>query len=878
MTVLVASLVAVVGAGLSAGAGAALRTAQQHAADEAADRRMDLVREAVAAETTRYVDTLRVVAAAAGAADALTHAGFTRTVRPLEQMRLAGATSIAFMVPATDEQIPRVQELWRGRGVPDLVLDTADTRHEHEHEHIFSVFSHSLDGVTTPAIGIDLTRAPAPAQALVEARRSGQVTVSDPYRLIRDAHLPVRQRQLSFVLTAPVYGPAPAAGTPRPFRGWMLMGLRGQDFVGATLHRLTRDAADVRLRAHHSDGTDVTVATLRAAAGRRPLHRTGQVRVAQRQWILDLDVVGARPPGAGGVLPAAVAGSGIALSALLAVSILTLTGGRARARVAEATAELSAAEESARRRATLLSAVLDSVGEGVGVVDEHGAFLLHNPAAKTLLGIEPDSDRISSWQSHYGIFTPDGAAPFPTGRLPLVRALAGEHVEQVPMMIRNAARPDGVIISVSARPLDLAAGQPGAVAVFHDVTARARADARLAEAAVALQDELARHEADQADLRAARDELAAQKAYLTQLLDAINVSVITCDTDGALVHANRIARAALPYDGKPLTIGEATLQLRMTYPDGTPIPVEEAPMARALRGERVDDLEAVVTGPDGVERVIMLHARPLRHPDGHITGGVVSSFTITALREREAELTAFAGVVAHDLKRPLSAVRGFTDLVHENLSDQAGQEENVRHLDRALAATKRMSRLIDDLLAYATARDATLTPVTVGLNKLVREVVDEHLTAAAADPSMSASQVYIGPLPAVCADLPLIRQLLDNLIGNAIKYTPPGRAAHVDITAAPTGDGRIRVEIADRGIGIPPGEHQAIFTGFHRVATAYSGTGLGLAICKRVVERHGGTITATDNPGGGARFAFTLPAGVPGRPKHSGGPGDAQAK
>ncbi|WP_196468225.1 ATP-binding protein [Planomonospora sp. ID91781] len=119
--------------------------------------------------------------------------------------------------------------------------------------------------------------------------------------------------------------------------------------------------------------------------------------------------------------------------------------------------------------------------------------------------------------------------------------------------------------------------------------------------------------------------------------------------------------------------------------------------------------------------------------------------------------------------------------------------------------------------------------------------------------------MYIGPLPTVEADLSMIRQLLTNLIGNAIKYTPPGHAAHVDITGTRTGDGRVCVEIADRGIGIPPGEHQAIFAGFHRAATGYTGTGLGLAICQRIVERHGGTITATDNSGGGARFTFTLP-------------------
>ncbi|GGK81632.1 hypothetical protein Ppa06_48440 [Planomonospora parontospora subsp. parontospora] len=228
-------------------------------------------------------------------------------------------------------------------------------------------------------------------------------------------------------------------------------------------------------------------------------------------------------------------------------------------------------------------------------------------------------------------------------------------------------------------------------------------------------------------------------------------------------------------------------------------------------------------------------------------------------RRREAELQMFAGVVAHDLKAPLTAVRGFTELAHDALADQSGREHPADLLKRALTASARMGHLIDDLLTYATARDATLVPVQVDLTALADQIVEEHRSAIRSTASASEPQVYIGPLPTVEADLSMIRQLLTNLIGNAIKYTPPGHAAHVDITGTRTGDGRVCVEIADRGIGIPPGEHQAIFAGFHRAATGYTGTGLGLAICQRIVERHGGTITATDNPGGGARFTFTLP-------------------
>ncbi|WP_308285381.1 sensor histidine kinase [Actinoplanes hulinensis] len=120
----------------------------------------------------------------------------------------------------------------------------------------------------------------------------------------------------------------------------------------------------------------------------------------------------------------------------------------------------------------------------------------------------------------------------------------------------------------------------------------------------------------------------------------------------------------------------------------------------------------------------------------------------------------------------------------------------------------------------------------------------------------------IGELPAVQADPVLVRQLIDNLVGNAIKYTAPGVVPALRITAVQD-ETMVTVRIVDNGIGIPEGQHEAIFGNFHRahVSGGYQGTGLGLAICRRIVERHGGTITATDDPAGGTCFTFTLPNG-----------------
>jgi signal transduction histidine kinase len=182
-----------------------------------------------------------------------------------------------------------------------------------------------------------------------------------------------------------------------------------------------------------------------------------------------------------------------------------------------------------------------------------------------------------------------------------------------------------------------------------------------------------------------------------------------------------------------------------------------------------------------------------------------------------------------------------------------------------LAATNRMRQLIDDLLSYATARDAPVRFADIDLTALARDVVADRLAAGTVDDTTTAPQVHVDELPRVIGDAAMIHRLLDNLLGNALKYTPPGQVARIDITGHTASQHQVRVTIADRGVGVPTGQHQAIFQGFHRAhADAdYAGTGLGLAICQRIVDRHGGAISASDNPGGGTRIQFTLPAASP---------------
>jgi signal transduction histidine kinase len=214
-------------------------------------------------------------------------------------------------------------------------------------------------------------------------------------------------------------------------------------------------------------------------------------------------------------------------------------------------------------------------------------------------------------------------------------------------------------------------------------------------------------------------------------------------------------------------------------------------------------------------------------------------------------------------------MRGHCETAADELADAPDSPpvaEARRALDRIAAAADRMAALIDTLLAYTTSKDAPLRPQTVALGRLIDDVIHDR-TAHLRPGEAPVPDIYVGELPDVEADPAMLRHVLDNLLGNALKYVQPGRTARVDITAATAAQDWVRIEIADRGIGIPDDDKPDIFESFHRAGTAagYAGTGLGLAICRRIVERHGGTIGVADNPGGGTRFFFTLPAAAPDR-------------
>ncbi|GIE77326.1 hypothetical protein Aph02nite_32760 [Actinoplanes philippinensis] len=230
------------------------------------------------------------------------------------------------------------------------------------------------------------------------------------------------------------------------------------------------------------------------------------------------------------------------------------------------------------------------------------------------------------------------------------------------------------------------------------------------------------------------------------------------------------------------------------------------------------------------------------------------------LRMRELELVGFAGVVAHDLRAPLATVAGYVDVLRDEAAGLL-TEDHRGFLDRLHAGTRRMHTLLEDLLAYATADSATLHAIEVDLHSLVSEIAEEWRASRSGHPP----RIDVAALPTVHGDPTLLRQIFENLIGNAVKYTEPGTPAAVEISAVHEGRSMCRVEVADHGIGIAPEQRAHVFDPFTRVGGSerYPGTGLGLAIVRRAVERHGGFIDVDGNHGGGSRFRITLPTACP---------------
>ncbi len=296
-------------------------------------------------------------------------------------------------------------------------------------------------------------------------------------------------------------------------------------------------------------------------------------------------------------------------------------------------------------------------------------------------------------------------------------------------------------------------------------------------------------------------------------------------------------------------------------------------------------------GFDESYRWHLIRAVPLRDGEGSVTQWVGSSTDVDdqhrqaellerlvaerteELKRSNQQLEQFASIASHDLQEPLRKIQAFGDRLKRTSSAQLGERGND-YLDRILASSTRLRNLIEDLLQFSRVTTTARPMQQVDLNQIVEEVVSDLEELV----QKTDGRVVIRRLPVIWADGSQMRQLFLNLIGNGLKFHRPGVSPIVEVTARKLavevttrkmtgetgtidGKGWHEIRVTDNGIGFEEIYRERIFKLFERLhgQHQYGGTGIGLSICRKIVERHGGTISAEGRPDAGATFIVELP-------------------
>jgi signal transduction histidine kinase len=368
-----------------------------------------------------------------------------------------------------------------------------------------------------------------------------------------------------------------------------------------------------------------------------------------------------------------------------------------------------------------------------------------------------------------------------------------------------------------------------------------------------------RAERDRANRELAEARLAADERaqLLSAVLETMKEGVVVVEEGGQVLVRNAAGRDLVGLGDEAPDQLQPASAYGLFHSNGLALTDDELPARRALAGEAVAPVDLHVRAPSvPLGRVLEISAQPLANNDPDAPRrAMVNLRDVTLDRQHRDALASFAGVIAHDLFNPLTVVDGWTEaLADEFRAGPVSPMVGTAMVERIHDAAEHMRTFIADLMAYTIARDQSLRYGPVDVSAMVRSLAGLR-SQSAGDPL-----VVVGSGLHAWADSGLVRQLLDNLIGNAIKYVAPGVRPMVEITGHIEGDW-LEVRVADNGIGIPEGEREAIFESLHRAhGDRFGGTGLGLAICRRIVDRHGGAIHVAPVPHGtGSVFTFRLP-------------------
>jgi PAS domain S-box-containing protein len=352
-----------------------------------------------------------------------------------------------------------------------------------------------------------------------------------------------------------------------------------------------------------------------------------------------------------------------------------------------------------------------------------------------------------------------------------------------------------------------------------------------------------------------------------ELADAMPQIVWTAGPDG---HFDYYNRRWYDFTGRPEGVGGDESWTDVVHPDD-----QKECLARwhsATASGDAYEIEYRLRGKTGVYHWFLRRALPVRDEAGRITRWFGTCTNIDSVKHTEEvlrranaeadaanrELEAFSYSVAHDLRSPLRSIDGFSQAILEDNADQL-DEEGKKNFARVRAAAQRMAILIDDLLSLSRLSRGELHREPVSLTRMVRAVA-ERLRATDTQRDV---EIVVEEGMEVDGDAGLLTTVMENLLGNALKFTSQRPKAHIEVGVT-TKHGQVVYFVRDDGVGFDMAYAGKLFGAFQRLhgADEFPGTGIGLAIVQRVVRKHGGGVWAEGEVGRGATFFFTLGGGA----------------